>query len=193
MLSPGRCLRAGAAAGGGCACAGGPGARQVRVQGAGAGRLGHPHAALLSHPGERQPGAPTSLTARAPETIWASYAFFHALVLRLSLQRVALLAGEVLPLLLPCCDNAGCKPCSPVQDITEMGGGELILSPSTGSAVSHPVNIRSTSIPTPAASHRCCSHASCHTLRYFVASSLHQPDEPSASNMCEQTEHADKR
>ncbi|CAK0780401.1 hypothetical protein CVIRNUC_005040 [Coccomyxa viridis] len=40
------------------------------------------------------------------------------------------------------------------QDITEMGGGELILSPSTGSAVSHPINIRSTSIPTPAASHR---------------------------------------
>ncbi len=35
-----------------------------------------------------------------------------------------------------------------MQDITEMGGGELILSPSTGSAVAHPVNIRSTSIPT---------------------------------------------
>ena len=35
-----------------------------------------------------------------------------------------------------------------MQDITEMGGGELILSPSTGSAVAHPINIRSTSIPT---------------------------------------------
>ena len=44
-----------------------------------------------------------------------------------------------------------------------MGGGELILSPSTGSAVSHPVNIRSTSGPIPAASHRCCLPAVCYT------------------------------
>ena len=35
-----------------------------------------------------------------------------------------------------------------LQDITEMGGGELILSPSTGSAVAQPINIRSLSIPT---------------------------------------------
>lgn len=38
--------------------------------------------------------------------------------------------------------------CVALQDITEMGGGELILSPSTGSAVAQPINIRSTSIPT---------------------------------------------
>lgn len=45
---------------------------------------------------------------------------------------------------------------SVLQDITELGGGELILSPSTGSAVAHPINIRSTSVPAPYSSTRCC-------------------------------------
>ena len=127
------CLRTGTAAGGGCAFTGRPGARQVRVQRAGAGRLGDPHAALLSHPGERQPGAPTTLIARALKTAAAA-----------SLCPVLLCSGGASTG-WPSWQKCSCiwylpaltmqvvrsKLCTPVQDITEMGGGELILSPST--------------------------------------------------------------
>ena len=61
-----------------------------------------------------------------------------------------------------------------LQDITEMGGGELILSPSTGSAA-QPIAIRSMSIPTShVAGSRCdpllsedgccCSYSNCAVL-----------------------------
>ena len=115
------------------------------------------------------------------QAVAAVLVVFCALVTVLSCHWMALLAEELLPLLIACSDNAGYKPCTSVQDITEMGGGELILSPSTGSAVSHPVMcIRSTSIPTPAASHRYCPPASTHTLPECVAPFRTSLDEPSA-------------